>query len=254
MFPYYGGKKRIVSQYPAPEYDTIVEPFAGSAAYALHHATPSTRVILVEKNPEIANVWRYLKRASPAEILALPLPRPKERLDSRKYAHLTPVQRKLISLFTAPNNKPHTNNFVVSEWSKWNERERARLAERSKRVRKWTILTDTYESLSNKNATWFFDPPYETTISESQESSVGAGYGPNFGVASIDFRHLASFVRSRCGQVIAADRATARWLPFKKLVGTTNQRSGQYNEGIFTRTRHCGRRRSRSRSRTRHSS
>ena len=36
MFYYYGRKKQIAKYYPEPKYDTIVEPFAGSAAYSLY--------------------------------------------------------------------------------------------------------------------------------------------------------------------------------------------------------------------------
>ena len=36
MFYYYGRKKQIIRHYPSPNYDTIIEPFAGSAAYSLY--------------------------------------------------------------------------------------------------------------------------------------------------------------------------------------------------------------------------
>lgn len=33
MFPYYGSKQRLsMSFYPKPKYDTVIEPFAGSAS------------------------------------------------------------------------------------------------------------------------------------------------------------------------------------------------------------------------------
>jgi len=35
MFSYYGSKSKIVDCYPAPRYDKIIEPFAGSARYSL---------------------------------------------------------------------------------------------------------------------------------------------------------------------------------------------------------------------------
>lgn len=35
-FPYFGRKARIANLYPPARFDTIVEPFAGSASYALH--------------------------------------------------------------------------------------------------------------------------------------------------------------------------------------------------------------------------
>lgn len=36
MFYYYGRKKQIAKHYPAPNFEAIVEPFAGSASYSLH--------------------------------------------------------------------------------------------------------------------------------------------------------------------------------------------------------------------------
>ena len=34
MFYFYGGKRRLARYYPQPQHRVIVEPFAGSAAYA----------------------------------------------------------------------------------------------------------------------------------------------------------------------------------------------------------------------------
>ena len=45
---YYGRKKKLVNRYPSPEYGTIIEPFAGSAAYAMKWGR-NKMVILVEK-------------------------------------------------------------------------------------------------------------------------------------------------------------------------------------------------------------
>ena len=62
MFPYFGGKKSIAKFYQSPEHNTIIEPFAGAAGYSLHHATPDHNVILIEKKPEIVDVWHWLQR------------------------------------------------------------------------------------------------------------------------------------------------------------------------------------------------
>ena len=64
---YYGGKNRAAKWYPAPEHDTIVEPFAGAAGYSCRYS--DRKVILIDKSPIIAGMWRYLIKASPAEIL-----------------------------------------------------------------------------------------------------------------------------------------------------------------------------------------
>ena len=50
VFYYYGRKKQIVSYYPSPNFDTIIEPFAGSAAYSLNGYNWKKNVILVEKD------------------------------------------------------------------------------------------------------------------------------------------------------------------------------------------------------------
>ncbi len=56
MFYYYGRKKQIVRYYPVPNYNVIVEPFAGAAAYSMHHNSTVNRVVLVEKDAQVAGV------------------------------------------------------------------------------------------------------------------------------------------------------------------------------------------------------
>ena len=70
FFTFYGGKWRASPLYAKPKYKKIVEPFAGSAGYAMRY--PWLDVILVERDPLIAATWRYLIRVTPAEMLSLP--------------------------------------------------------------------------------------------------------------------------------------------------------------------------------------
>ena len=63
MFYFYGRKKRLAKEYPQPLTTTIVEPFAGSAAYSLHGQNWENRVILIEKDAEVAALWRWLRGA-----------------------------------------------------------------------------------------------------------------------------------------------------------------------------------------------
>lgn len=37
IFGYYGSKSKIAQHYPSPWFDTIIEPFAGSAAYSARY-------------------------------------------------------------------------------------------------------------------------------------------------------------------------------------------------------------------------
>lgn len=68
---YYGGKWRVAPLYPAPLYRTIVEPFAGAAGYSLRHHRHD--VVLVEKYPPLAEMWRWLIAAAPADVLRIPV-------------------------------------------------------------------------------------------------------------------------------------------------------------------------------------
>jgi len=70
FFTYYGGKWRAAPRYPAPRYSIIIEPFAGSAGYSLRYY--DRQVVLVEKDPQIAALWRYLIKATASDFLNLP--------------------------------------------------------------------------------------------------------------------------------------------------------------------------------------
>ena len=70
MFYYYGRKKQIAKHYPEPSYDTIVEPFAGSAAYSLYGNHWKRRVILVEKDDRVSQIWKWLiEEATPPAMV-----------------------------------------------------------------------------------------------------------------------------------------------------------------------------------------
>lgn len=57
-------------RYPAPKHPLIIEPFAGAAGYATRY--PDRLVLLVERDPVVAALWRYLIRVPSREIMALP--------------------------------------------------------------------------------------------------------------------------------------------------------------------------------------
>jgi hypothetical protein len=58
MFPYYGSKWNIARHYPPPGEGLVVEPFAGGAGYASFYG--ARRALLIDKDPIIAGLWRYL--------------------------------------------------------------------------------------------------------------------------------------------------------------------------------------------------
>lgn len=218
FFSYFGAKWRIAKTYPAPLHETIVEPFAGSACYSLHHY--DRQVLLVEKNPVVAGIWRYLIAATPAEIRRLPLLK-----EGQMVADLRVPQeaRDLIGFWCArsatspakgPNAwmKKHAKGYPSSFWG---ERIRERIASQVDRIKHWQIAEGGYENrifYSFGGATWFIDPPY-------QEAGKSYVYGPDL----LDYEALGRWCQHLPGQVIVCENEGANWLPFephKEIWGT----------------------------------
>lgn len=220
FFGYYGGKWRdSVKHYPAPKFDTIVEPFAGSAGYSLRYA--NKRVILCEIDPVLAQVWKYLVRVKPTEILSIPDLGPEETVDD---LDICQEARWLVGLWlnrgaASPRKSPSKwMRDGVRPGSFWGERVRRTIATQVESIRHWTVLNCSYEECPAQpnGATWFIDPPYEA-----------AGKHYRFGSEQINFKSLATWCRSRPGQVIVCENDGATWLPFKQLADVKTTR-GNY--------------------------
>lgn len=203
FFTYFGGKWRTAPHYPKPLHRTIIEPFAGSAGYACRY--PEHDVILVEKNPKIAAVWRYLIAAKPADILRLPT----------KVSHVDEIPgpdaaRWLVGLWL--NKGAAEPHMTPSRWvrdgirpnSSWGEVIRERIASQLGSIRHWQIIEADYSHAPRVSATWFIDPPY---------MSFGHRYPSRLGRE--DYRPLGEWCRGLPGQVIVCEQAGADWLPFR---------------------------------------
>ena len=218
-FPYFGGKYRLARHYPPPVHDTIIEPFAGSAAYALFHHF-GHRVILVEKDPQIVALWKWLiTEATPQTILELPDIERGTPLDV--FGPMGTPARTLINLVA---QSAATDRHLATEWmaARWNPRRR-RVADRVDRIRDWTIIAGDYTLAPNMEATWFIDPPYQT-------AKDGYRSAPN---TDIDYTALSAWCRSRKGQVIVCEHEGADWLPFRDLRGALTQSKAMRRELIW---------------------
>ena len=70
FFSYYGSKYRLASRLGRPKYGHVIEPFAGSACFSTYWEPP--KVTLVDLDPVVTGLWKYLKRASRQDIERLP--------------------------------------------------------------------------------------------------------------------------------------------------------------------------------------
>lgn len=213
MWPYYGSKSKIIRYYDPPRYGKIIECFAGSARYALEYF--DREVLLVDKYPVIVETWRYLQQASEAEILSLPDVEDGESIEGidlplgAKYLigfciNGGSAQPKLKA--TKKNRYRDGNRIRDLNFNSWH-RDKKRIAKSVYKIRHWKIELGSYEDIPNEAATWFIDPPYQ---------KGGEYYRVNN--KTIDYPRLASWARSREGQVIVCENTSADWMEFEPLV------------------------------------
>lgn len=200
MFYYLGRKKALARQYPRPLCDTIIEPFAGSAAYSLHGDNWEKNVIINDLNPVTIGIWNYLKEATPSDIESLPDLEPGDLLSDIE--SLTEDERWLISFHINPGANQKSN--VVQKFSRWGAGKRY-ISQNLHKIKHWTILEGSYATIPNQEATWFVDPPYQ---------EVGNYYMTN----EVNFDHLGEWCTNRKGQTIVCEMNGADWLPFEPLV------------------------------------
>ncbi len=166
FFGYYGGKWRdALKHYPAPAHDTIVEPFAGSAGYSLRYA--HLKVVLCELDPILSEVWRYLLRVKPKEILRLPDISPGNTVED---LNISQEARWLIGFWL--NRGTESPRRSPSKWMRdrirpgsfWGDRVRTTIASQVELIRHWKVYNCSYiDCPLSVAATWFIDPPYKTT-------------------------------------------------------------------------------------------
>ncbi len=213
IIKYFGSKWKLAKRYPVPKHSQIIEPFAGGAAYSLHHARPG--VILIEKDESVVSIWRYLLTAGKAEILDLPC----EELAPGQDLLALGLPIGAANLITRWQRVGRNDCATVSKWNNtntglWHPSTRAYIAEASILLQglDWSVMHGTYRDAPDVEATWFIDPPYANPNLRGCYQCDSRG---------IDYSDLTDFCRSRQGQVIVCEGEGANWLPFEKLCENT---------------------------------
>lgn len=190
----------MVHLYPTPVHDKIIEPFAGSARYALRYW--QKEVLLVDKYEVVVKVWKYLQKCSPADILGLPRLQTGMELDKLGLSEEECLFLGLLAGIASIQPRNKVSRFCGEQ--NGNKNKLKNIAANLHKIRHWEIIHGSYEDIPNQNATWFIDPPYE--------------FGGHAYVESeIDFKSLGEWCRSRFGQTIVCENTKASWLDFKPM-------------------------------------
>lgn len=236
LFPYYGSKHAFSHAYPEPHYNTIIEPFAGSAAYS--HRWYDRNVILFDVSGEVRLMWEWLLSVSRREIMTLPVLRDRNDCASnhttdptiiRVYSHLV-VRSPNRSKSGKPTPFGWGDRDLISCLIRGQRREE--YADALDKIRHWKFYQHGYTEIDgivgNVEATWFVDPPYNNT--------AGKIYKHN--CTGIDFGHLGDWCHARRGQVIVCENLGATWMPFRRLreIEGTAKRS---TEAIYHRSEYA---------------
>jgi len=215
---YYGRKKQIVKYYPSPNYDTIVEPFAGSAAYSLDQDNWKKRILLIEKDEKVANIWNWLiNEASVEDIKKLPNLQTGEK--SSEFLHIIHAVTKMAFHFKTIKVTP----VLARNW----EISKRVFAANLHKIKHWKIINGDYSEAPDITATWFIDPPYQG------ESGMGYRYSSQL----LDYKQLSEWALKRQGEIIFCEGQNADYLPFKPLSKLKSVAGKVSQEMIFYQTK-----------------
>lgn len=221
MFYYYGAKRVLAPHYPRPQYRTVVEPFAGSAQYAVRCLLDRSadHAVLVDRDPRVVQMWDRLLHAEVGDVLSLPPLRVGETTDD-----------PLVMVTAASNSWGSAKRYTITE----------RMAARWPLMLDWIAEVlphvkgrvevsqgDYTEGSLPEPATYFVDPPYQ--------GQPGKGYAKGCNSDALDFRALGEWCQSLNGHVIAVDQMGADWLPFKPLKGHRSSVGTMHLEAIWTK-------------------
>lgn len=226
MFPYFGSKHRLAPTYPTPMYDTVIEPFAGAAGYGMHwlERRPRLELIIVERNPAIAALWRRLLEPNAAEhVLALPDVTKGDKCDDPLIALTSAATSGIGSII---NGREFTvTEWIARDWPGIRNRVAASCRIAAGRV---TVIEGDYTDAPPLTACWFVDPPYQHQ-----------GHCYQHGSDALDYAELAAWCQTRPGQTIVTEAEPADWLPFEPHRRAKDQKNRSKTELVYYDAEHA---------------
>lgn len=211
FFKHFGSKARLAHRLPPPRFNTLIEPFAGSAAYTVLHAKPTDTVLLYDTNERVCMIWDFLIHATEKTILSLPVREIHEGKDIRElglsHEEFLFLQRWITLSGSHQYSMPPCLRGDGSASDKWGTKVRARIARQVNMIRHWKIEQSPYTTAPDIEAHWHIDPPY-------QSNKIGFS---EYKCEPPDYESLAQWCLSRRGDVTVHEQYGAEWLPFETL-------------------------------------
>lgn len=223
MWSYFGSKANVIDRYPKPRHPLIIEPFAGTARYALRYW--DKEVIIVDKYPVVVAIWKWLQQCSVGDIMKLPRKlEPGLNLDTINFdcqearwlmgflcSKGVESPRRSVTKWVAID-RPNFANYLI-----------IKIAANIHKIKHWDIRLGEYSDITNQNASWFIDPPYQFGGEEYVMSNK-----------KIEYSQLGDWCKERMGQVIVCENTKATWMPFIPMVPNKSGRGIYKMEAIWT--------------------
>jgi hypothetical protein len=222
FFSFYGSKYRLARQLGAPKCDHVIEPFAGSAGFSV--LWEPRQVTLIELDPVIVRIWKYLQSASRSEIESLP----------GRITHVDDLpswaceeQKWLIGFWlnrglSRPGHSLGNWGRNSSNWADyWSDDIKFRIANQLDLIRPWTIIEGSYEDAPDVEGHWHIDPPYHNAA------------GRHYRLDHVDYVALSQWCLTRLGFIQVCEAAGADWLPFMPFTALRTHRRTGYSEWLY---------------------
>lgn len=165
---YSGSKKRLLKYLPGPPLGTttIVEPFAGSAAYGLHYQPKS--LVLAEANTDVRELWEWVATTATEEDLReLEAKKPTEKIDIRTLG-LPKPQETLMRLSISGAYVGQLSSFIAYPQHSF---DLSGIAEVLSYVRRSVTIASDFRDTEGIKGLYFVDPPYLGTQGNYHDKS-----------------------------------------------------------------------------------
>ena len=193
-----GSKKRFAEliNYLIPEHTTYVEPFVGSGA-VYWYKDPSEKEVINDLDKDIAKTFRLIKSA-PTDLSLYPQPHTKAELRTfLEHPHkdtpgaLTEMIIRHCYGYMGQKIVGKPGKSVKDKFNPYNKLKH--IAEYKARMAHTSVHSEDYMKIirgyDNKNAFFFFDPPYE--------NSGGLGYANNGAFDFEEFRNALAKMKGK---------------------------------------------------------